>query len=357
MSTPTPCPEWADALAARVPEDLSSSQREALARHLASCQRCAQASTDYDALTERVRAATREDRFLGLTHQLARLRTDMMTLRKSDLLASSPLQDGSSSQPFSSSIPGARMSSRAGQANKGRGFEGMLRITDEIQLHYQMMGSGPHPLLIPAVRWPLTACEELLHQHTLVFYDRHQRRRSKESLHSVPSPEWELEALCQHLDLAQVSLVGWSSFGGIATHYALEHAERIARLLLIRPVPELPVKDEPSAQGQGIEDSARFRSWWETDKDRSPTASRGISLPGASSCHIPTLIIHGGDDPLPVSSSQTWAATLPNARLLTMPGAGSSPWDDTPHPFFAAVTQFLTGAWPQGAVSIEAKSA
>lgn len=357
MSIPPPCPEWADALAARVPEDLSPSQREALARHLASCQRCAQASTDYDALTERVRAATREDRFLGLTHQLARLRTEMRPLSKPDLLVSSPLRDSSPSQPFSSSIPGARMSNRAEQANKGHGLEGMLRITDEIQVHYQMMGSGLHPLLIPAVRWPLTACEELLHEHTLVFYNRHQRRRSKESLHSVPSPERELEALFQHLDLAEVSLVGWSSFGGIATRYALEHAERIARLLLIRPVPEPLVEDEPPAQGQGTEDRARFRSWGETGRDRDPIISKGISLAGASSCHIPTLIIHGGDDPLPVSSSQAWAATLPNARLLTMPGAGSSPWDDAPHLFFAAVTQFLTGVWPQGAVSIEARSA
>lgn len=233
----------------------------------------------------------------------------------------------------------------------------MLCVTDEMQLHYQIMGSGAQPLLIPAVRWPLTACEELLHQHTLVFYDRHQRRGSKEFLHSVTSSEWELEVLCRHLGLAQVSLVGWSRFGGIVTHYALEHAERIARLLLIRPVPRLPVEEELSAQRQGTGDRASFRSWWETVTDRSTTISRGISLPGASSCHIPTLIIHGGDDPLPVSSSQTWAATLPNARLLTMPGAGSSPWDDTPHTFFAAVTQFLTGAWPQGAVSIEVKSA
>ncbi len=233
------------------------------------------------------------------------------------------------------------MSSRAGQANKGQGFEGILPITDEIQLHYQMMGSGPHPLLIPAVRWPLTACSELLHQHTLVFYDRHQRRRTKEALPSVPSPAWELDALCRHLDMAQVSLVGWSSFGGIATHYALEHADRIARLLLIRPVPVFPVQDELFAREQGI----------------APTASCGISLQGASSCHIPTLIIHGGDDPLPVSSSQTWAATLPNARLLTMPGAGSSPWDDTPRSFFAAVAQFLTGDWPEEAVSLKSKSA
>lgn len=242
-------------------------------------------------------------------------------------------------------------------ANWGHGLEGMLRITDEVQVHYQMMGSGSHPLLIPAVRWPLIACEELLHEHTLVFYNRHQRRRSKESLHAVPSPERELEALFQHLDLAEVSLVGWSSFGGIATRYALEHAERIARLLLIRPVPELRVEEEPPAQDQGTEDRTRCRSRGESERDGDPLISKGISLPGASSCQIPTLIIHGGDDPLPVSSSQAWAATLPNARLLTMPGAGSSPWDDAPHLFFAAVTQFLTGVWPQGAVSIETRSA
>lgn len=353
MSIPTPCPEWADVLAARTPEDLSSAQREALARHLASCPRCAQVSRDYDMLIARVRAATQQDRFLALNHQLGRLRTDMRNLRATDRSAPALCHEISSAQ---SSFSLAGISSSATQA-RGQGLEGMLRVSDEMQLHYQILGNGSHPLLIPAVHWQLANCEELLSRHTLVFYDRHRRGAPKEPLHSISSLSWELEALCRYLGLAQVSLLGWSLFGGIAAHYALEHAERIARLILIRPVSELPAEHESSEQGQETEQSAHLHSWSEVVNDRALAGSRGIDLPGASSCHIPTLIIHGGDDPLPVSSSRNWAATLPNARLLTMRGAGPSPWDDTPRAFFAAVMQFLAGAWPQEAVRIEARSA
>jgi pimeloyl-ACP methyl ester carboxylesterase len=356
MSIPTPCPEWADALAARAPEDLSASQREALARHLASCPRCAQASRDYDMLTARVRAATQQDRFLALNHQLGRLRTDMRNLRTTDRSVPALRQEISPSQsPLS--LTGTSISSSAAQARSGQALEGMLRVSDEMQVHYQILGSGPHPLLIPAVHWQLANCEELLSRHTLVFYDRHRRRALKEPVHSVSALSWELEALCHYLGLAQVSLLGWSRFGGIAAHYALEHAERIARMILIRPVSELPAEQELSEQGQETEQSARLHPWREAEDDRALTGSHGIDLPGASSFHIPTLIIHGGDDPLPVSSSRNWAATLPNARLLTMRGAGPSPWDDTPHAFFAAVMQFLAGVWPQEAVCVEARSA
>lgn len=354
MSIPTLCPEWADALAARAPEDLSPALREALARHLASCPRCAQVSRDYEMLTARVHAATQQDRFLALNHQLGRLRTDMRNLRTQDRSAPALRHEISPAQsPFS--LAGASISSSATQARSGQGLEGMLRVSDEMQLHYQILGSGPHPLLIPAVHWQLTNCEELLSRHTLVFYDRHRGRTLKEPLHSVSALSWELEALCRYLGLAQVSLLGWSRFGGIAAHYALEHAERIARLILIRPVSELPAGQELSDRRQETEKSARFHL--RREDDRALTGSHDIDLPGASSCHIPTLIIHGGDDPLPVASSWHWAATLPNARLLTMRGAGPAPWNDTPHAFFAALMQFLAGAWPREAVRIEARSA
>jgi pimeloyl-ACP methyl ester carboxylesterase len=206
-----------------------------------------------------------------------------------------------------------------------RKVEGMLRVSDETRLHYQPRGSGLHPLLVPALHWQLARCEKLLARHTLVFYDRHQRQVARESLPAASALLGELEALCFHLGLARVSLLGWSHFGEIAAHYALEHSEQVSRLVLIRPFPE------PSVQ-RGEGEHALLMG------------TQGRGLPGTSSRSIPTLIIHGGNDPLPVSSSRIWAAALPNARLLTMQGAGSAPSDDTPRAFFASVTQFLEGA-------------
>lgn len=357
MRLPPPCPEWADLLAAQASADLSSAQRAALARHLASCPTCAQASADYATLTARVRAATQEDRFLGLTHQWARLRTEIIAESSPDRLAPAPPPDGSSLPPPSFATPGTRRSTRAWQARSGQGLEGLLRVAGSVQIHYHILGSGPHPVLIPAVRWPIAACEELLEQHTLVFYDRHQRPALTGSVPPLSAPEEELEALRRHLGLAQVSLVGWSHFGGMTTRYALEHAKRIARLLLIRPVSTLQAWQSAPTHRQETGEREQARFWWGTDVDHPSAPGKSIALPGASSSPIPTLVIHGGDDPLPVSSSQTWATSLPNARFLAMPGVGMTPWNDAPHPFFAAVRQFLLGAWPPGAVCIETKGA
>jgi pimeloyl-ACP methyl ester carboxylesterase len=260
----------------------------------------------------------------------------MRTLRTAGKPVSPLFQEGPPSQS-SFSFAETSLSGRAEQAGRGQKVEGMLRASDEIQLHYQILGNGPHPLLIPAMHWSLAGCEELLSHHTLIFYDRHRRRTPGEPWPSVSSLSWELETLCRYLGLAQVSLLGWSRFGNIAAHYAFRHTERIARLILIRPV-------SPPCELR-------------TASDASLPVSREGDFPGASSCHIPTLVIHGGDDPLPVSASRIWAATLPNARLLTMRGAGPSPWDDTPRAFSAAVTQFLAGAWPEAAVCITAQSA
>jgi pimeloyl-ACP methyl ester carboxylesterase len=160
---------------------------------------------------------------------------------------------------------------------------------------------------------------------------------STEPVPAVSALLGELEALCHHLDLAHVALLGWSRFGEIAAHYAREHREQVSRLILIRPVPRLSLH-----RGQG---------------EHALVESQRSGLPETSCCSVPTLIIHGGNDPLPVSSSRLWATALPNARLLTMQGAGPAPWDDTPRAFFAAVTQFLAGAWPQKAVCIDSRSA
>lgn len=57
--------------------------------------------------------------------------------------------------------------------------------------------------------------------------------------------------------------------------------------------------------------------------------------------HVPTLVIHGDHDLLPVSVAQDLATALPNARLELMPGAGHMPFWEAPERFFEAVERFL----------------
>jgi proline iminopeptidase len=57
---------------------------------------------------------------------------------------------------------------------------------------------------------------------------------------------------------------------------------------------------------------------------------------------VPTLIIHGVEDLLPVSVARETAATLPDARLDLIPGSGHMPFWEAPQRFFAAVDAFLS---------------
>ena len=58
---------------------------------------------------------------------------------------------------------------------------------------------------------------------------------------------------------------------------------------------------------------------------------------------VPTLVIHGERDLLPVSVARETAALLPRARLALVPDAGHMPFWEAPREFFLLVEEFLRG--------------
>lgn len=59
------------------------------------------------------------------------------------------------------------------------------------------------------------------------------------------------------------------------------------------------------------------------------------------SVRIPTVIVHGARDAIPVAASRAWSAALPNARLVVIPAADHLPWVEQPEQFFPVVDRFL----------------
>jgi proline iminopeptidase len=57
---------------------------------------------------------------------------------------------------------------------------------------------------------------------------------------------------------------------------------------------------------------------------------------------VPTLVIHGERDLLPVSVARDIVATLRNARLEIIPDAGHMPFWESPDLFFTLVESFLS---------------
>jgi len=61
---------------------------------------------------------------------------------------------------------------------------------------------------------------------------------------------------------------------------------------------------------------------------------------------VPTLVIHGEDDVLPVSVSTELADLLPRATRLTVPHSGHMPFWEAPEHLFPAVESFLAAPMP-----------
>lgn len=66
--------------------------------------------------------------------------------------------------------------------------------------------------------------------------------------------------------------------------------------------------------------------------------------PRLAGSSVPTLFVHGGSSPMPVSVSQETAAAIgPDARVVVVPGAGHFIWFERPRAVRSAVDDFLDG--------------
>jgi|SRR5688572_5978235 len=65
---------------------------------------------------------------------------------------------------------------------------------------------------------------------------------------------------------------------------------------------------------------------------------------------MPSLIIHGTKDRnASYEGGRSWVTALPDARIVTIPGAAHAMWVDDPVTTFAAIRHFLRGEWPLSA--------
>ena len=68
-------------------------------------------------------------------------------------------------------------------------------------------------------------------------------------------------------------------------------------------------------------------------------------IPSLRQLTIPTLIVHGRQDPIPLASSEEAAAAL-RARLVILENCGHVPYVEQPPSLFEAVREFLTNTTP-----------
>lgn len=279
---------------------------------------------------------------------------------------------------------------------------------DGVSLFYRTVGSGPDVLVMihggPGMDmgYMVPDFAPLAEHHRLVFYDQRGGGRSQlladdPALYTMAHHVADLEALRVHFGLERMTLVAHSFGPALAAAYAIAHPDRVARMILIGPVPphagdmearyaaniERGLTADERAElarlevelVRGDDPVAACRAYWAIGvKPRlahpeqasrikgdlcsvSPAAIRagyGVAGPhtsaslgnwdfraGLAAVTAPTLVIHGEAEAIPMDLVEEWTAALHEATLVKVPDASHFPYIERPDLVWPAIEEFL----------------
>ena len=294
--------------------------------------------------------------------------------------------------------------------------EGMLESEPGVELYWRTLGEGSSTLIVPGGFLFDDALDALAKTRRLVLYDMRNRGRSSRvtdpALLTIDADVRDLEAVRRHFSADRFSTIGYSYLGKMVILYALEHPQRVDRIVQIGPVAmrfasALPPMYDKS--GEEVMDRAALaelralrerglhesnpqeyceREWLVTrvrlvgDPAKAGTLKSKCALPNEwptrlvfhfehhftsarernvdaidiAGLNVPVLTVHGTRDRnAPYGGGREWAAFLPSARLLTVEGAAHQAWADDDR-VMPAIAQFLDGRWPERSQKLDIAS-
>ncbi|MEZ5558403.1 MAG: alpha/beta hydrolase [Pseudomonadales bacterium] len=252
-------------------------------------------------------------------------------------------------------------------------------VINDARLWYEVRGSG-EPILLhhgytaSRVNWAPVA-ERLDDRFQVVLMECRGTGDSEHTAdgYSLEQYAADVVGLLDHLQLDRVTYAGHSMGGGIGYRLALDHPQRLERLILMAPIPADGVGAiDPEMRRQRLEErrrrdreallaryrALRFRDDVETDawfEDRVRhvlSVSDGHFEQGAESMSalkvrhrlgeitLPTLMIAGAVDSLLQANLQDFAR-LPNATLEVLSRAGHEVAVHEPERVAAAIAAFM----------------
>jgi proline iminopeptidase len=295
---------------------------------------------------------------------------------------------------------------------KGLPAEGRIP-GDGASLFYKMVGTGPDVLVVihggPGMDmgYLVADFQPLAERHRLLFYDQRGGGRSEllpddPALYTIERHVADLEALRRAFGFERMTLVAHSFGPALAASYAIAHPDRVARMILIGPVPpragdmearygatidgrlsaderaELAKRED--AMLHGTDPVQACRDYWAIGVKprlaRPELASRlkgdfcgagadgiraGMAVAGPHTeeslgrwdlraalraVTAPTLILHGEEDAIPMDLVEEWTSALPNAKLVKVPGASHFPYVERPDVVWPAIETFLETTRP-----------
>lgn len=119
--------------------------------------------------------------------------------------------------------------------------EGYVTTEDDVRLFYRKVGTGASTVIVPGDLFLFDDFKQLADGRTLIFYDMRNRGRSDSVAEgdrlTIHHDVTDLEAVRAHFSVEKTSLVGYSYLGLMVAMYALEHPERVERIVQMGPVP------------------------------------------------------------------------------------------------------------------------
>jgi len=276
------------------------------------------------------------------------------------------------------------------------GFEGFVPVARGVKLWCRIVGSGPETIIVPSTGNDPDFARLSVPGHRVLFYD--VRCRGRSDLVEDPTrlgfsvEVTDLEAIRQSFGIERFSTLAWSYHAGVVTTYAIQHPERVRRMVLAAAVPlradvtmaaartpaphQVAHLDQLEAAGLRSDDPAAFcRAWREVyvpllmgdpsgfermtsicayPNEHPWQVARSLVFvfaqlrnydwrPHLRDLDVPTLIVHGEADQVPIEIASEWIDAMPSARLLALPGVGQLPWVERPDTFFESVNRFLAG--------------
>jgi len=264
-----------------------------------------------------------------------------------------------------------------------------------VSLFERRIGAGPETVVLhggPGAHhdYLLPGFDRLATGRTLIYYDQRGGGRSAVA-RDVPVG-WreqvnDLEALRDVWGLEQLTLAGYSWGALLALLYAVTYPARVARLALISPAPAAQVERlgyeaalaargntpelqaaRAQLQASGLRsrnlaeynqrlfelavagyfhDPARaaeltpFRVTGRTQQEVWNSLGAEFDLrPALKQLDLPSLVVHGDDDPIPLATAAATAAAL-RAPLVVLPHCGHVPYVEAVEEFVAALDPFL----------------
>ena len=184
-------------------------------------------------------------------------------------------------------------------------------------LYARVVGSGQSLIVLHGGpdfdhKYLLPDLDRLANGYQLIYYDQRGRGLSANGVRpsdvSMSSEVEDLDTVRRQFKVESAALLGHSWGTVLALEYALRHPDRVSHLILMNPAPA------SSADFTALRKFYLMAETWEK--------SSYNLLPKLAALKIPTVVIYGDHDFIPMETSAHIAKAIPRARFVALRGCG-----------------------------------